>query len=839
MSLTFSVGAQSLPSLPKASEVSTGTLPNGISYYLVTNRGSKGAADFALVQKKVVNEGAAKSALAELPHFQSGRPYQYLAKLGVGYKNYGYFRSAGGSVTYQFEDVPVDRQEIRDTTLLLLFDIAETCPYEQAVIVSGDIDQKVIQERMNVFSMMVTPREKVLEAPAAEWKPSETLQFSYVQAPAQDEAVLTVTFSSPRTPREAMGTVQPLVSELFAGELGIILTDRVRKVFMEQGIPVAETGWNYRSSADSPYQERYSMSVTVPVKQLAAATASLSSVLAGLDRSGASYQELRDARVRILADMGRGQMSNAEWVGKCSSAFLYGSDLASSSSKVEYLQSRDIAPDRELVLFNDFISALIDDRRAVSLRYEAPGAAISREEAEEAFARGWSSSDDRAFVANASDTLGLYSPKKVKARLKRIVPEPVTGGELWTFSNGMKVIFKQSSALKGSFSYGFMLNGGYASVPDLSVGEGGFIGEMLGICDVAGLSSGGFADMLANNDITFRPSTGLTDLRITGSAPAAKLELLLKSLLSVANERTVNIPAYEYFRDCERLRLSVDRKRQAGINVVIDSLMCPDFIYTGSKYLSGLSDDLPARADAYFSQLFSKCDDGILVLVGDLDPYVLKKLLPKYLGSFQTGGIPSTRPQIQYTLRSGWSTYTVEAAESSVGNGDPCVNVAESALLPFTLERYMASQVAVMELENKLASALSETGATAEVSSDFEIFPVERLTVRITCRPADERGLPEDVFAEDPLRVLGAVRSALSDVSPGSGLAALKAALLARYESEMAVPSSLVDIALMRYSVGKDMATGYKDKVNSVSTESVREILAALEEGGKVEFVIY
>ena len=84
--LTFSLGAQPLPSLPAASGVVTGTLPNGISYFLVSNPSSKGRADFALVQKGPAREDVSRNALAELPHFQGERPYQFLAKLGVGYE---------------------------------------------------------------------------------------------------------------------------------------------------------------------------------------------------------------------------------------------------------------------------------------------------------------------------------------------------------------------------------------------------------------------------------------------------------------------------------------------------------------------------------------------------------------------------------------------------------------------------------------------------------------------------------------------------------------------------------------------------------------------------------
>lgn len=43
--------AQNLPVLQKDGAVTTGSLANGISYYLVTNPSMKGVADFALVRK--------------------------------------------------------------------------------------------------------------------------------------------------------------------------------------------------------------------------------------------------------------------------------------------------------------------------------------------------------------------------------------------------------------------------------------------------------------------------------------------------------------------------------------------------------------------------------------------------------------------------------------------------------------------------------------------------------------------------------------------------------------------------------------------------------------------
>ena len=842
--LTTSLGAQSLPSVPAASGVVTGTLPNGISYYLVSNPSVKGHADFALVQKGPVREDAAREALAVLPHFQSGTPYQFLAKLGVGYEKFGFIRSTEASTTYYFHDVPVGQAALRDTTLLLLFDISETCPFEQAIVVSGDIDKSVVRERMTVFSMMVTPRERVPEPPVREWTPSDTPVFRFIRAPRQDEATLTVRYSSPRTPREAMNSAQPLVTELFARELGLIVQDRLGRAFREAGIPLASSEAAYRSSAAGPGAELYSFSAVTGRDDLLRATRTAGAVLGGLDAHGASLREFQEARDRFLRSLSSAT-SNAGWVDKCESAFLYGAGLADPDYVRDFFTSRNIASQRELELFNDFVSALLDPSRAVTLRYEAPVDSLGAAPLMAAFAEGWASAaagPAQERLSGQGDTLGLYVPK-AKSKLKQTVAEPVTGGELWTFANGMKVIFKRSTAVKGSFSYGFLLNGGYADVPGLAAGEGGFIGDMLTLCNVGGMTGESFRRMLESNGVEFNPAVSLTDLRITGSAPSAKLQLLLKSLLTLSRERAVNEDAYAYYRECERLRLSMDSRRQAGIQAVVDSIMCPGYRHTPAKHLSGLSDDLPQRAAAYFSEVFSRCSDGVLVLAGDLDPYMLKKVLPKYLGGFVTEGRPSARPQVDFPFRTGWSTYTVDAEGSDIGSGEPCITVSESAQIPFTLERYISFRVAVEEIRKHLAGALAGTGMFAEVTGDLDLYPSERVTVRIVCRPVEESGLPSDVLAEDPLRVLGVVRGALAAFSASgpsaSSVADSKATLLAAAEAQLSEPAGLIAAALTRYSAGKDMVSGYKSRASSVTPASVKEILSALDAGSKVEFVVY
>ena len=72
---SINMPAQKLPSLQKDASITKGDLPNGISYYLVTNSTMKGVADFALVRKGMTDTLVARNELASLPHFNKTIPY--------------------------------------------------------------------------------------------------------------------------------------------------------------------------------------------------------------------------------------------------------------------------------------------------------------------------------------------------------------------------------------------------------------------------------------------------------------------------------------------------------------------------------------------------------------------------------------------------------------------------------------------------------------------------------------------------------------------------------------------------------------------------------------------
>lgn len=848
--VTFSLRAQELPSLPKASDAVTGTLPNGIQYYLVKNTVSSGFADFALVQKGLVSEDVSRGALTNLIHFQNTSPYQYLAKLGVGYQKHGYVRSEGVSTIYDFKNVPVTQAAVRDTVLLMLFDISMLSPEKQAIVIAGDIDQSAVKQRMDVFSMMVTQRTTPPNQDNGKLEQKEGTGFGMHNTRSKDVVSIAMDFFSERTPKAQMGSVLPRVSEMFARELGFVASSRIEDTFRRQGIAIADCGYEYNGSSDGPGPERSRFYVTVGVEDAERATELLGRILAEIKAGNVSLKEFQNAKGHQLAEVTAGAktLQNGEWVRRCVSAYLYGSDLASPTAVAEFFEKRSIEASRELDLFNDFQKALLSGPREMLLSYYnplLPSYEIASDVLVPLFDKGWKAGEEKqeigVFTVNQSDTLSL-SMGKSKSKLKSIATEPVTGGEMWTFANGMKVIFKKGGT-KGRFDFGFMVNGGLGEVRGLARGEGAYIADMLALDNVAGFSYTGFAGMLKSNGIEMRTEVSPTHLGLVGSAPSSRFDLVLKSLVAIANKRKPDVAAFEYYRECEKLRLLLEEKDDTGITAALDSLSYPNNIFSQDRRAEALDNDIQKRAEEYFAGRFSHCDDGVFVIVGDLDPYMLKREFQNYIGNFHTAGSYSLRPQNGAQLRTGWSTYTLAAEESSIGDGRPGLYIAMTANIPFSADKYMAFRVASVELRRRIAEALAETGMYAEVQERMELYPSEQFKVTVFCKPADERGLPLDLKDDDVLQVLASVREAMSELSsapaPNAVIEAAKTALNSEFKTNVGDPAMLVQSAMFRYSVGKDLVSGYADKVKAVKNSDVKDILSALVDGCRIEYVMY
>jgi hypothetical protein len=468
--------------------------------------------------------------------------------------------------------------------------------------------------------------------------------------------------------------------------------------------------------------------------------------------------------------------------------------LAASAQRLDFLRSKEISPKSREQMFSGIASALID------LPSDIP-------------------SHESKVYFNASDTLAFPSVGP-KVKLRSSKKEPLSGGVVWTFSNGFKVIYKRMPGVP-VMHYALALRGGFGDIPDLARGEGAFMSDYLDLCTISGMKSDDFRKALLLAGITVDAQVNLSNVIITGQVRDRNMTLLMRTLLAVANERTLDEEAVSYWRESERLRLlhSPDDMR-----TVIDSLMCPDYKYSPYRSQGNISEGLMDKADRLFAELSSKMNDGVLVLAGDMEEGALRKALMPYVGAFCTREVLPKRTVVQYQPVSGRMTYDIDGSRDLAA-------VAMSARLPMTAENYMASEMAAMVLKEILSEALEPYGVSPQIYHSRKIYPEDRLSVMVL--------LHGDGLSRD---VPGILRRALagasgSDVAAGY-MAACRAYIKNKYSVLMKEPEYWLQAVALRYLDGKDYTTGYAARVDAVSADDIRKILQALDGGSKVEYII-
>ena len=824
--LAGSLGAQELPSLAKASEITTGKLPDGISYYLVKNPSLPGFADFALVQPSRTD--GAREDLVHLPNFLDRRPYHFLAQNAVGYGERGFVQRTQRATIFRFQNVPVSTAAVSDSTLLLLFDIARSSEYEQALVVSGNIDVPAVQERIRILSMTLSKRTPAEDAFSYRWRPREEALVSVGKAPVGE---IRISYRSPRTDREMMNTMQPVAARLLSDEFEMILSRRLRHAFRQAGLPLADFRFRYVGSDATSSDELFLINISTDAARLEDAAHTLAGVLAALDEFGARPEEVAFARNVISKAAERDCSSivstNAWYVDKCIAAYLYGANLASQSTLTSLFQGRRLDLNRETELLNRFISATLSPRRNLSMHFGAP-VLPDKQRMEDAFAGGW---EEKCSVLpqlpSYEDTLKLASAHK-KVSLRTTSADSFSGGKLWTFSNGVSVLFKKTS-LKGAFHYGFLVKGGWADVRDITGPESAFVQDMLSLEKVGGMPGAYFADLLAINGISFEPQISLSDVRFTGAAPSSSLSLVLKAMLSLANDSQPDGEAFNRYCREKAILLERDKFSVSGTRAVLDSTMCPDFKYATGSHPVLPGSDFPSRVNDYLALRGSTVRNGLIVLIGDLDEAVTLRLLSRGLGDLKNNRQRVVRPRSPYPLRTCWSTSYDHGSWRESG-----LSVSLSTLRPFSPESGTCLQLACAVLQTELVRAMADKGVNCTVNATADLIPAEKFAVYINCKACPPQSLPASVVPATPMGALEAVREVINRLAvKGTDPATLylcKTMLVNHYAASETDPELFRDIVLYRSSMGRDLFSGHKDRIHAVSGEEVRQLFEALSQ---------
>ena len=800
--LAITVPAQQLPPLPIDPSIETGTLGCGAAYYIVNAPQKKGYVTIALVQQGDTLSQDISSA--------------FLARMGVGPTRDGFITQREGSTVYRFQNVPAYKKEVLDSMLLYTFSKMAASRAPQAIVVSGDVEPSVeLKKKMGIFSMLVQKLPAPQQAGKYQWQPHQPVQLDFT---VDSKSSVKVAYAGKRIPAVFMNTAQALVTDIFGMEFLVLLRHRLEKDFTNAGIAFTDIRFDYLRSCDHLGDERYSVSITVAPGNEDRALRLMARTLATIDAKGVSVQEFTDAKEVIRPGLLQQAAVAHDNVDRCIANFLFGANLAPASESVRLFARKNIPEETETRLFNKYASALLAGENNLALTLSAPDT-LDPAEALLVYNANYNNAMDVPsegdYIWHRADTAGLDF-QTPKVRIQKEKADPVSGGVVWTFSNGIKVVFKEIRG-SGMFSYSLVLNGGISQIPNLEQGEGGHIGPMLSLYDVGGIPAPAFRDILEVNGLSMDADAWLNSLIISGSAPSNKFVFLLKTLLAYQNECGLNTD--EFARYAARQELL-----EPSAQDIIYKEMHPGFRY--STQAGALTPETQMKAHQYFQDRFSRFNDGVLIISGDVETGVAKKFLSKYLGGFAVQKSVLPRRVVEFKPRSGSETIISDAGPSGI-------RVAMEAPMSVTSDNFYTSFVAADAMRVALIKELAAYGFTADVTVGPMTQPQERFHMEISCLPVD---------GGDPERAITAVRAAVAKASktlPSAvDVSAWKAALLERAKVTMASPQGFTASQQARYALNKDITSRYSESINSITPEKVRSFIATVSSGGTVEYIV-
>lgn len=751
--------AQELSLLPQDPAVKCGVLPNGLSCYVTANASSEGIADFALVRRDYT----------------------------------------GNETVFSLEDVLTSAEQSVDSTLLLIMKQveADAVPADQAVVVSGDVDAASVIMKLKYMSLMIASSAPS-PLPDYKWEGDGKLNVSSVRDTLKGLSTVRCEWNAARAPWEYMNTVQSAIYEKAVWEMGKVAQMWIRRNLRELGVPVADVMFRYSGNVRGVVDEKLAVEVTVALRDEMVAENQMLAVLSALDQGNVADSDLLLAENEYMLSLerlsGRPVIDNGEYVRMCTDAFLYNRPLSGARERLGYFVSKDVPARSRKKIFTGIVSALLD---VASL------------------------TDTVAQVSSGimlSDTLALPG-MGVKQKVKSSRKDPFSGGVVWTFANGFKVIYKKMPTGRTLY-YSLSLNGGYANVDDLCRGEGAYMSDFIDNSWICGMRGREFKDLLQLSGMTMKSRVNLHNTVISGQVKDRNAGLMMKGILAVAGGCKVDTASVKYYVESERLSQLVHKGKD--VRAALDSLMCPGYRYTSFKTEEGLQESTFDKAEILFESLVFKMNDGILVIVGDMSESELKKLLQMYVGGFKVKSVASRRPSLQYRPMSSWMEYSVEGYRNAAV-------VAVSGMVPMTASNHFAAEIAAMMMERKVKERFADRNIAVRLSYARNIYPDERFSIFVM--------MEGDCSQEDAAEIRKVLGECSRDLDERI-IQAYKNYVKNAYALQMQNPEYWMRVIPLRHMEGKDFTTGYAAKIDAVTTAQVKDIFKTLEDGAGVEYII-
>ncbi len=718
-------------------------------------------------------------------------------------------------------------------------------PNLQAIVIVGDIDVDKVEGKIkSMFSDIPKPVNPELRElyPVSD---NDRPLVSIAKDKEMSNTILSIYYKHDKMPYVLKGTIADIITSYNQAVISIIMSERFSEILQKPNSPFIAAYANDGDYFISKTKGAWTSVAVVKPGELKQALNVLVSETQRVKEFGFTEAEYKRAKDTILKNYEsayneRDKNQNSSYAEEYVRNFT--EEEAIPGIEVEYELMKQIVPNFPLEGVNHYIRGLFDENNEMSnlvISLAGPDKDDVTYPTENELLAMYFNATQEIVNANDDEVVSkilipeLPKPGKIVSEKE----DPLFGGTLYTLSNGVRVVVKQTDYKKDEILMNATSPGGTTMFKDdKDIWNLKVINNAIMVGGLGEFSATNLRKALAGKNVS--SAAGLTTSAeiLEGSASPSDLKTLFELIYLQFTGMRIDDEAYASFE--ERIKIQLDTKYLDPMVAFSDSVSELLFDHDPRNVRLKSSDfdkvDYHRMIDMY-KERFADASDFVFTFVGNVDKDSIRPLLEQYLATLpslnRTDKADEKRiaPYHKGKIKCHFSR-ELETPASTIG-------LSYMGEIPYNLKNLTIKQLLNQILDLVYTEAVRETeSASYGVYTTVELFdfPEGRTTIQIYYDTDPQR-------QDDVIRIVKTELERIAKEGPRQiDLDKSRGSIVKGRSEIMQENGYWSNIINIYYSRNFDAHTGYDDILNSITIEDIKSFTKKfLDQGNEIEVVMY
>jgi zinc protease len=515
-------------------------------------------------------------------------------------------------------------------------------PDLQAVIIVGDFDTKLVEEKLkSVFANIpkpTNPAERIYY-PVPDTKDP---QIAVITDPEVTSSSVSISFKQDVMPDSVKMTDQKTYISLLQTITSQALSNRLSEISIKTESPFVSANATYGSFLNTRTKDSWTLSAIPKNGHIEECLASLLRENLRSYKFGFTKTEIERIKASLYALYenlynNRNKQNSTAYVNRYVQGFLNNTKINSIESECILVKHflAQIGP-KEV---NGYLRQVISDKKIAIAIIGPQKDSIVYPESNKVLGLIKKTNEEniQPYIEKTIPS-SLIQKLPKKGKIVKVTTDSKWGTTNWILSNGIQVILKKTDFKDDQITMSGISKGGIAQFPDADIINARVINDVSGLGGLASFSNDDLSKILAGKSASASVSVSLTSQEVRGRSSIRDMETLFQIIYLQLTSPKKDEEAYSIFKT--RLREQLQNAKDNPLYVMNDTVTQTMF-GDNPRIRQMKPEDVEKLSYGRILEMYKTCFSNlgslVFTFVGSIDEAKLKPLVEQYLASLPKG----------------------------------------------------------------------------------------------------------------------------------------------------------------------------------------------------------